>query len=500
MRTTLRSALALLSIASLAADSRASAAGEEGFRPIFDGKSLEGWDGNPAFWRAEGGSIIGQTTAENPTRGNTFLVWRSGEVDDFDLRLSYRITGGNSGVQVRSFEDEKGWGKWVIGGYQADIEAGDRYTGILYGERYRDILADRGQKTVIGKDHKPRVVGSLGDGKEIGASIKKGDWNEYRIEARGNRISLSINGRPTAEATDEDSEARRSGLLALQLHAGPPMKVEFRDLRLKRLNLEDKKKVVLVAGEGGHGPGQHAHAEGCLLLARALAESGLPVLPAIYAKGWPADPTAFDNADAIAFYVNGGDGHVVIPHLDEVDRLMKKGVGLACLHYAVEVPKGKAGDRFLDWIGGYFEQYWSVNPSWTAEFKRFPEHPITRGVRPFRIDDEWYYHMRLAEKAVPVLEAVPPESTRGQPDGPHSGNRHVRERKGMSEVVAWAIERPGGGRGFGFTGGHFHRNWSNDDFRKVVLNALAWVSGVEVPPEGVASKTPVETAAEKPSR
>jgi type 1 glutamine amidotransferase len=250
--------------------------------------------------------------------------------------------------------------------------------------------------------------------------------------------------------------------------------------------------VVFVAGEGGHGEGQHAHREGCQLLAECLEHSGLPFVPAIYARGWPADPTAFDNADALVFYVNGGDGHVINPHLDEVDRLMKKGVGLACLHYAVEVPKGKVGDRFLDWIGGYFEQFWSVNPTWTADFQKLPSHPVTRGVRPFKINDEWYYHMRLSDRATPILEAVPPESTREQPDGPHSGNAAVRARKGMAETMAWAIERPGGGRGFGFTGGHYHKNWSNDDFRKLVLNAIAWVAGVEVPAKGVDSRVPAE--------
>jgi type 1 glutamine amidotransferase len=462
---------------------------EEGFKPIFDGKSLSGWDGDPRFWKVDGEAIVGQTTAENPTQGNTFIIWRRGEVDDFDLRLEFKITGGNSGIQVRSFENPAEWGKWVIGGYQADIEAGDRFTGIIYGERYRGVLADRGQKTVIGPDHKPRVEGSVGDPDEIAKAVKKGEWNEYRIVARGNRVSLFINGRPTAETIDEDKEtARRSGLLALQLHAGPPMKVEFRKIQLKRVPLGDKKKIVLVAGKASHGSGEHAHGDGCALLADALNKSGLPVLAAVYKDGWPADPTALDNADALSIYCDGGDGHIVLPHLEEVDRLAKKGMGIACLHYAVEVPKEKAGAKFLEWIGGYFEMFWSVNPFWIADFKKFPDHPIARGVKPFKMQDEWYYHMRFPEgmKGVTaILEAVPPDETRNRPDGPHSGNPVVRARKGMPEIVGWALERPGGGRGFGFTGGHTHKNWEDENFRRVVLNALVWIAGAEVPAGGV---------------
>ncbi|MGE0760233.1 MAG: DUF1080 domain-containing protein, partial [Pirellulaceae bacterium] len=137
------------------------AADPEGFEPIFDGQSLTGWDGNPEFWSVRDGAITGETTAAKPTKGNTFLIWRQGEVGDFELKLQYRIVGGNSGIQYRSFEvpDQK----WVVGGYQADFEAGERYSGICYGERFRGILADRGQKTVIGDNHKPTVVGSVGD-------------------------------------------------------------------------------------------------------------------------------------------------------------------------------------------------------------------------------------------------------------------------------------------------------------------------------------------------
>ncbi|HOK78561.1 MAG TPA: ThuA domain-containing protein, partial [Verrucomicrobiota bacterium] len=185
--------------------------------------------------------------------------------------------------------------------------------------------------------------------------------------------------------------------------------------------------------------------------------------------------------------------------LKVIGDLMAKGVGLGCIHYAVEVPKDRGGKEFLSWIGGYFETDWSVNPFWEAEFKTFPDHPVTRGVKPFKAYDEWYYHMRFQEgmKGVtPILSALPPAETLNRPDGPHSNNPHVRkavlENKEPQHVM-WVYERPDGGRGFGFTGGHAHKLWGGPDYRKVVLNALLWIAKVDVPPDGVeCSPTPEE--------
>ena len=157
------------------------------------------------------------------------------------------------------------------------------------------------------------------------------------------------------------------------------------------------------------------------------------------------------------------------------------------------MPKGIPGDRFVDWLGGYFETHWSVNPWWTAEFEALPDHPITRGVRPFSIRDEWYYHMRFRprmEGVTPILSAVPPASTLERPDGPHSNNPHVRAAAGTPQHVGWAYARPDGGRAFGFTGGHVHWNWGHPDFRKLVLNAIWWTAGGEVPEGGVTDIPP----------
>jgi hypothetical protein len=256
-------------------------------------------------------------------------------------------------------------------------------------------------------------------------------------------------------------------------------------------------KIVFIAGTPSHGYAEHEHYAGSLLLADCLRR-GLPnVTTTVCKNGWPKDPGVFDGVSAIVVFADGGKGNPMLPHLDEIDELMEKGVGLACLHYAVVIPKGRAGDFFKQWIGGYYEEYWSVNPFWAADFKQLPDRPIARGVKPFVIEDEWYFNMRFIdnmEGVTPILTAVPPDSTRDRPDGPHSGNPTVRSQKGRAEHMAWARVRPDGGRGFGLTGCHSHWSWANDDFRTVVLNGIAWVAKLDIPLGGVPSNTPtIET-------
>jgi type 1 glutamine amidotransferase len=249
-------------------------------------------------------------------------------------------------------------------------------------------------------------------------------------------------------------------------------------------------KVLFLVGNPSHGYGAHDHWAGCNLLAKSLNDSGLPIETVVHRYGWPDDPKLFDEVDCVVIYADGGDRHMVNEHLAEMDALAMKGVGLVCLHYAVEVPKGRVGDKFLDWIGGYFEANWSVNPHWTATFSEFPKHPITSGVKPFSINDEWYYHMRFPKNmrgVTPILTDMPPADSLSRPDGPHSGNAHVRAAIARKEKqhVAWATEREDGGRGFGFTGGHVHWNWADPNFRKLVLNAIVWCAKVDVPTGGV---------------
>ncbi len=299
------------------------------------------------------------------------------------------------------------------------------------------------------------------------------------------------------------------------------------------LAAEDKKTVLLIAGRPSHGPGEHEHNAGVLLLADCLREGAADrteVITKLNAE-WPT-PAELAKASTILIYSDGGGGHPAVQgdRLQQLDKEMKRGAGFVCLHYAVEpayqkvgwpepekgpdgkpvkqeIPaergsNGKGANEFRDWLGGYFEQYWSVNPHWTANFKELPKHPISNGVQPFSTRDEWYYHMRFRKgmKGVtPVLTDLPPADTLKRGDGPHSGNPDVRKavlEDQAPQHVAWAVEREDGGRGFGFTGGHFHKGWANDNQRKLVLNAILWTAKAEVPAEGVKSEvTPEELAA-----
>lgn len=269
-----------------------------------------------------------------------------------------------------------------------------------------------------------------------------------------------------------------------------------------------KKKIVFVAGRPSHPPGEHEHRAGCMLLAEDLNQSGLPVEAVVVTDGWPPDESVFDGAAAVVIYADGGDGHPAMKHLPKLREIADSGAGIGCIHYAVEIPKGEGGNTFLDLIGGYFEGGWSVNPHWDASFKP-AKHEISRGIADFKIRDEWYYHMRFREKmdgVTPILTDLPGPDTLSRPDGFHSGNPEVRQavlgRKEPQHVM-WVFERPypkagtfvgSGGkcRAFGFTGGHFHKNWQHDDHRGIVLNAIAWIAHVDVPNDGVPSTTPTD--------
>ncbi len=466
------------------------------FRPLFDGRTLTGWNSpNMSYWSVADGAITAECTDANPAKKNQFLTWQLGEVDDFVLKLKFRIQGppnANSGIQIRSRIMPDGHAV----GYQADIDKQGQWLGAIYDEHtQRKVLAKRGQRTEINKGGE-RTETQFGDAKALFESVNTVEWTDYQITAKGSHIQVHVNGKLFSEVIDhQPSEREFGGQLALQLHSGPPVKVQFKDIELKRLPLaEGRKKIVFLAGKPSHRPGDHEHNAGCWLLSKCLTESAdeLVQTSVYYNNGWPEDPTAFDNVDAIIIYCDGGGRHLAIPKMDYIKGLMDKGVGLGCIHYGVEVPKGEPGEDFLEMIGGYFEPYFSVNPHWDANFKELPKHPITRGVEPYEINDEWYYHMRFRpemKNVTPILSALPPEETRTSRWGHHhGGNPFVAKRKGMQEVVMWASENANGSRGFGFTGGHFHKNWGHKDHRKVVLNAILWVAKQDVPKSGINSK------------
>ena len=216
-----------------------------GFESIFDG-TLQGWDGDPEFWRADGGALVGESSTEHVVKENTFLIWRGGELRDFELKVQFKINSTNSGIQFRSAHlppgtpdgERKVAGKWVLKGYQADIDFPNQWTGQIYEERGRGFLAMRGQAVHVPDGAtRPKMVGNLQQSAdELKALIKVNDWNHVHIIARGNTIMQILNGAATSIVIDDDVKNRAmSGLLGFQMHVGPPMKVEFRDIWLKKL-------------------------------------------------------------------------------------------------------------------------------------------------------------------------------------------------------------------------------------------------------------------------
>jgi len=224
--------LSLIAIGVITTSSRVVHAG--GFESIHNGRDLDGWDGDPSIWSVEDGAITGITTAENPLKHNTFLIFKGKPLSDFRLELQYRIKDGNSGIQYRSrVFDAK---KWIVGGYQADIEAGTTYTGILYEEKGRGILALRGERATISAEGEAKKE-TVADTADLQKHIRQEDWNDYIIEAQGNTLKHTINGHLMSETIDDETGKRATeGILALQAHVGPPMKIQFRNIRLKRLD------------------------------------------------------------------------------------------------------------------------------------------------------------------------------------------------------------------------------------------------------------------------
>ena len=211
-----------------------------GFESIFDG-TMKNWDGDPGYWKAENGMLVGETTAANALKENTFVIWRGGEPADFELKLEVKMSSTNSGVQFRSQHVPPGTnnvaGKWVLKGYQADIDFDNRFTGMIYEERGRGIIMMRGQAVYLAADGTRRVIANLQrNPDELKALIKPGDWNHIHIIARGNTLMNIVNGELMAVLVDDDAKARAmKGLIGLQIHVGPPMRIEFRNIALKKL-------------------------------------------------------------------------------------------------------------------------------------------------------------------------------------------------------------------------------------------------------------------------
>jgi type 1 glutamine amidotransferase len=259
---------------------------------------------------------------------------------------------------------------------------------------------------------------------------------------------------------------------------------------ISSLGFGETKKILFLAGEPSHGWNAHEFVAGSELLADCLNQSGKGI-EAIVSQGWPTESSLLEDLAAVVLYTDGEDLHVAKGHTETLRSLHNKGAGMVVLHYALEGADQDMNEFYLDSIGGYFEVDWSVNPQWVLREAILGEHAVNSGVDEYLTEDEWYFHMRFRERMngiAPILSTRPTEKELGQ-DGPRSGNPALRKelQNNIPQHLAWTAENPGKGRGFALTGGNFHHNWSNNDFRKQVLNGIAWTAGVEIPPKGIQS-------------
>ena len=246
-------------------------------------------------------------------------------------------------------------------------------------------------------------------------------------------------------------------------------------------------KIVFLAGGRSHGPGEHEFNAGCKLLAKALNEqSGLDVQATVM-QGWPQEASVLDDAKVVIIFADGTS--VVGKGWEKMDALAKKGTGIVFLHYAVHPSRADGEKYYRPWIGGAFEDGWSVNPHWVADLMALPNHPVSRGVTSaVEAYDEFYYNMRFPQDRSKVIDLVTATPTRERMKKYiNLWNEHGVAGLDKPQTLMWGIERADGGRGVGFTGGHYHRNWAIDGFRTLVLNAIVWSAGLEVPPAGVRS-------------
>jgi type 1 glutamine amidotransferase len=234
-------------------------------------------------------------------------------------------------------------------------------------------------------------------------------------------------------------------------------------------------KIVLVAGSSVYKPGEHDYLAGCAVLMDLLRQS--PGVFPVLAVDWPEKPETFAGARAVVLFCDGGDKHPFLKqdHLAQIQRLADKGAGLVALHQVDDVPKD-LGDFARALLGAAWEQGFSQRAHWVAKFATFPDHPITRGVTPFTIDDGWLYRLRF----VPDLAGVTPLLRTVSPKAPAASDSDP----GSASIVSWAYDRPGDGRSFVFTGGHLHRSLAEEGYRRFLVNGILWSAHVEVPDSG----------------
>lgn len=250
----------------------------------------------------------------------------------------------------------------------------------------------------------------------------------------------------------------------------------------------DTKKILFIAGKPSHAHGEHEHRAGCMLLADALNQSGLPVEAKVQWYGWPQDRSIFDKVDLTVVYADAA-GRMNQNILELLDTRVKKGMGIMFMHYGVH-PTVEVGEKYMmPWTGGYFKDSHSVNPHWIADILANKKHPVSHGVSPFRAEDEFYFNIEMdssCKHCLNLVKATPTEKRITNYNNLWSDKG--KAQLGKSQALMWARDsKDGAGRGLGWVGGHFHANWALDDFRTLTLNAIVWAARADVPKDGVPS-------------
>ena len=313
--------------------------------------------------------------------------------------------------------------------------------------------------------------------------FERGQWYDFLIRVTDEKIQAWIDREKLVDVNIED---RRVSMRPGEIERSVPFGIttyqttaEIKDIKIRKIPAEVK-KFAFIAGKKSHGPGEHEYEKGLRLLQREVEDrSGLIAVDTdLHLAGWPVDVADLDDADTIVLFCDGSDhnreDHPLLKYerWRELERQMKRGAGLVCIHYTLFVPNDELGPKFLDWIGGYFDyQSGEGDNGWYSRIETRdyevklpnPEHPICAGVEPFEVKEQFHFNMRFPEekKGLTPIATFDPE------------------KKDWSQVVGWAFERPDGGRGFGYTGGHFHSNWENENMRRMVVNAILWTAKVE---------------------
>ncbi len=432
--------------------------------PLFDGKSLRGWKstefGGEGEVRVENGELILNTGAVLSGVNYTNPVPKM----NYEIRLEAKRMDGSDFFCGLTFPVADSFATFIVGGWG----------GGIVGISSVDSMDASENETM----------------KSMG--FDSGRWYKIRVRVTSEKLEAWIDNEQLVDLVTKDRKislrpgpiesSMPFGLAAYQTAAA------YRNIEVRQLPEARRKKVVFIAGAKSHGPGEHEYEKGLRLLKDSLDKSPniLGVASEVYPNGWPADPSVLDSAATIVLYCDGSDrneqAHPLLTgnRLEQLSKAMAKGVGLVAIHYTVFVPAEKAGNQFLNWLGGYFD--YETGPAANKWFSKIetrdyqtglstPAHAISRGLRGVNLKEEFYFNMRLNSRDPgwkPIVHFGP-------------------ARNGTENVVGWAIERSDGGRGFGYTGGHFHKNWHDVQIRKLMLNAIVWTAGIEVPEEGVIS-------------